>query len=204
MAKRILSIIMAGIWAMSASIPKMRGSEPPSGMAWGYDKQISDAIKTHTIDGETYIIAAEHYDYAGVSAAHLHPTAITSYIIDEPIRIGTGMGLAGMKAILLSLETRITRFTYNSIGRVIRVDFPGDAYITYTWTLDGKYIASKSINADDNKIKYEWLDMVGLSRMQDATGRSETYRYDSKNRLMQRRDTNGNPTEEYHYHLKNE
>lgn len=43
-----------------------------------------------------------------------------------------------------------------------------------------------------------------ISRQEDPSGKSESYLYDTKNRLMQRKDTQGNPTEEYHYHLENE
>ena len=208
MTKKLLSIIMSVTWAFMAALPLMYGSEPQGSTAdaieWGFGKQMSDAVRTRTVDGNTYIIAAEHYDYAGTSACHLHPTAITSYVIEKPIPVSADAKVKTMTALLSSCETIITRFTYNSTGRLIRIDLPGGAYITYSWTSDGKYIASKSVNADDNMIKYEWRDMVGLSKMQDAAGRTETYLYDSRNRLMQRTDTKGNPTEKYYYHLINE
>ena len=208
MTKKLLSIIVSGVCALTTLLPRMYGSEPQSSTAaataWGYGKQMSDAIRTRTVDGNTYIIAAEHYDYAGTSACHLHPTAITSYVIEKPIPVSADAKVKTMTALLSSCKTIITRFTYNSTGRLIRIDLPGGAYITYSWTSDGKYIASKSVNADDNMIKYEWKDMIGLSKMQDVTGQTETYLYDNRNRLMQRTDTNGNPTEKYYYHLINE
>lgn len=171
---------------------------------WGYDKQLSDAVKTRTVEGVTYIIAAEHYDYTNGGVKTLRPTAITSYVIDTPIPVDRNAGVKEMKVQLSRCSTRVSTFKYDGKGRLIRADLPGGAYIKYSWTSDGKYIASKSVNADDNMIKYEWRDMVGLSKMQDATGQTETYLYDTRNRLMQRTDTNGNPTEKYYYHLKNE
>lgn len=159
---------------------------------------LSDAKKVIEVDGERYIIGAEHYDYDQKS--NPRPTSITSYIIEKPIPIvNSSDGL-----LLSGCDTRVTKFKYDNYGRLLRTDFPGGAYITYTWTSDGKYIASKSVNADDNMIKYEWKDMIGLSKMQDAAGRTETYLYDSRNRLIRRTDTNGNPTEKYYYHLINE
>lgn len=171
---------------------------------WGYDKQLSDAVKTKKENGANYIIAAEHYDYMDSGRKKTHPTAITSYVIDTPVSVKDGQSVQEMIRLLSSCVTRTTTFSYDSRERLVRVNFPGGAYITYSWTSDGKYIASKSVNADDNMIKYEWRDMVGLSKMQDATGQTETYLYDTRNRLMQRTDTNGNPTEKYYYHLKNE
>ena len=171
---------------------------------WGYSKQLSDAVKTKKENGVNYIIAAEHYDYMDGGSMSTHPTAITSYIIDTPVSVENGSGVQEMMELLASCETRTTTFSYDSRERLVRVDFPGGAYITYSWTTDGKYIASKSVNADDNMIRYEWRDMVGLSELQDVTGQTETYQYDTRNRLMQRKDTKGNPTEEYHYHIVNE
>lgn len=171
---------------------------------WGYSKQLSDAVKTKKENGVNYIIAAEHYDYMDGGSMSTHPTAITSYIIDTPVSVANGSGVQEMMELLASCETRTTTFSYDSRERLVRVDFPGGAYITYSWTTDGKYIASKSVNADDNMIRYEWQDMVGLSELQDVTGQTETYQYDNRNRLMQRKDTKGNPTEEYHYHIVNE
>lgn len=156
----------------------------------------SAAVRTSTVDGEERVIARESYTYG---TGNIKPQTVTSDIISRPVKV-TGDKFAGA----VGEGTRVCTFTYDDNFRLTKASFPGNAYMEYTWTYDGRYIATKSVNSADNKFIFSWQDLVGLSKVQDPSGKSESYLYDSNNRLMQRKDTKGNPTEEYHYHLENE
>lgn len=155
------------------------------------------AVRTSTIgSGAEKIIAKEEYQY---EPYNVKPTMITSYPVVNPRPIDPRFGIFNTPA---GNDTRVCTFTYDGNFRLTGAQFPGSAYIEYGW--NGNHIVSKTVNIPDNMFLFNWKDLVGLTRVQDPSGKSESYLYDTKNRLMQRKDTQGNPTEEYHYHLENE
>ena len=157
----------------------------------------SAAVRTSTIGtGAEKIIAKEEYQY---EPYNVKPTMVTSYPVANPRPIDPRFGVFNTPA---GNDTRVCTFTYDGKFRLTGAQFPGSAYIEYGW--DGNHIVSKTVNIPDNMFLFNWKDLVGLTRVQDPSGKSESYLYDAKNRLMQRKDTQGNPTEEYHYHLENE
>ena len=156
----------------------------------------SAAIRTKTIDGDEYIISKEAYEY---EPGNLSPTRISSYAIDNPIQIGNGSNVFDVTVNAPVIESN---YTYDALFRLTRADYPGNAFVSYTW--NGINISSKTINGNGFRYDYLWRDFVGLTKKTDPTGQYQSYTYDDRNRLEYIKDMNGNAVEKYEYHTVNE
>lgn len=156
----------------------------------------SAAIRTKTIDGDEYIISKETYEY---EPGNLSPTRISSYAIDNPIRIGNGSNVFDVTVNAPVIESN---YTYDALFRLTRADYPGNAFVSYTW--NGNNISSKTINGNGFRYDYLWRDLVGLTKKTDPTGQYQSYTYDDRNRLEYIKDMDGNAVEKYEYHTENE
>lgn len=171
------------------------GATSPS----GFTRLLCDAARVRHAGGKSYLIAAEHYDY-GI-ADNPHPTRITSYDIPGGADV-TGLNDGALYATASLYPSTISRFSYNGSHRLTRADFPGGAWITYTW--DGNNISSKTTNGASNVTLFDWQDMVGLTGITSSSGLSESYEYDSHNRPWKVIDADGNAASVTHYHLQND
>ena len=155
----------------------------------------SAAIRTRKIDGEEYIIAKETYEY---EPGNSRPVHIASYVIDTPVRITS----SNIFNVTIGSPQLHSYYTYDTRFRLTRADYPGNAYIAYTW--DGINISRKTVNGSDFTYNYLWKDLVGLTRQTAPTGQHQSYTYDDRNRLQYIRDVNGKAVEKYEYHTNNE
>lgn len=99
---------------------------------------------------------------------------------------------------------RETDILYDSYFRPVRIDYPGGRWTQYLWSADGRYLQSTTTNDSSNTASYTWQDLVGLTSVTLPSGQSESYTYDSKGRLSERKDSDGTSTQTYQYHLNNE
>lgn len=156
----------------------------------------SAAIRTRTMDGDEYIISKETYEY---EPGNLSPTRISSYAIDNPIQIGNGSNVFDVTVNAPVIESN---YTYDALFRLTRADYPGNAFVSYTW--NGINISSKTINGNGFRYDYLWRDFVGMTKKTGPTGQYQSYTYDDRNRLEYIKDMDGNAVEKYEYHTENE
>lgn len=144
---------------------------------------VTAASRFRIVDGVPESIASETYTYGGwTSLGNPRPTVICRTAPDG--------------------STRTTSISYDSRFRPVRLDFPGGAYITYTW--DGNNLASRTDNGPGNTTSYSWKDLVGPTLITLPAGSGTGYSYDLKNRLNSVADSKGNTVNVYEYGLTNE
>lgn len=160
---------------------------------------VTKTARTKSTDDGSYVLSVEHLDY-GVASGNPRPVSITHYAPEIPYPENAG----SVFAIPAGSPTRDAAFEYNSLFRPVRVNLPGEAFITYEWDSGGTHIISKTVNGGAYKWEYGWLDMVGLQSVKGPEGRSTTYGYDGRNRLNRVMDPKGHTTVTYMYHLNNE
>lgn len=114
------------------------------------------------------------------------PTSMTVYKLDKPEPDSLRSRIPGSK------PCNVTRITRDSKLLPTRVDYPGGAYITYTWDALGRNISSRTVNGTQGKTTYTWKDMVGLSSLTLPSGLSASYSYDYYGRLSEERNSDGN------------
>ena len=100
--------------------------------------------------------------------------------------------------------SRTTSIQYDSNFRPVRINYPGGRWTQYLWSADGRYLLGSTSNDTSNSTSYTWQDLVGLTSVTLPSGQSESYTYDSKGRLSERKDSDGTSTQTYQYHLNNE
>lgn len=113
------------------------------------------------------------------------PTSITVFKLDKPEPDSLWNRIPGSKAC------KVTRITRDSKLLPTRVDYPGGAYIAYTWDALGRNISSRTVNGTQGKTTYTWKDMVGLSSQTLPSGLSTSYSYDYYGRLSEERNSDG-------------
>lgn len=99
---------------------------------------------------------------------------------------------------------KTTTIQYDSHFRPVRIENPGGRWKEFRWSADGRHLLGSTENDASNNTSYTWQDLVGLSSVSLPSGQSESYTYDSKGRLSERRDTDGDTTVSYEYNLVNE
>lgn len=100
--------------------------------------------------------------------------------------------------------SRTTTIQYDTHFRPVRIENPGGRWKEFRWSSDGRHLLSVTGDDVSNNTSYTWQDLVGLSSVSLPSGQSESYTYDSKGRLSERRDTDGETTLSYEYNLVNE
>ncbi len=144
---------------------------------------VTAASRFRIVDGVPESIASETYTYGGwTSLGNPRPTVICRTAPDG--------------------SSRTTSISYDSRFRPVRLDFPGGAYITYTW--DRNNLASRTDNGPGNTTSYSWKDLVGPTLITLPAGSGTGYSYDLKNRLNSVADSKGNTVNVYEYGLTNE
>lgn len=101
-------------------------------------------------------------------------------------------------------HSRSASALYDDNFRPVRIDYPGGCWTQYLWSADGRYLLGSTRNDSSNSTSYTWQDLVGLTSVTLPSGQSENYTYDSKGRLSERRNSDGEKTVSYEYKLVNE
>lgn len=144
---------------------------------------VSAASLVRIVEGAPVGIASETYTYGGWSSlGNPRPTVICRHAPDG--------------------STKTTSISYDGCFRPVRLDFPGGAYITYTWS--GKNLVARTDNGAGNTTYYSWKDLVGPTLVTLPSGSGTGYGYDLKNRLNSVADSKGNTVTLYEYQLTNE
>lgn len=160
----------------------------------------SDAVKTRTANGCSYVIASEHYTY-GSNGGGYRPTQIESYIC-TPTQYSSSVPAVSTGR---ASGSRISTFTYDpAYRRLVSARYPGGSGIQYTWDQNWSHILSKTVNGTGNTYSYMWKDMVGLTSIGTPSGIYQKFTYDSKNRLKYIMDHEWQVEKEYDYHFTNE
>lgn len=161
----------------------------------------SDAVMTRKANDSTYcVVASEHYTY-GTGGGGFRPTEIASYIC-TPTQYY--MAVPSVSTGRTS-GSRISTFTYDpTYRRLISVTMPGGASLQYSWDSTYGHIIGKTVNGTGNTFRYQWKDLVGLTRLTGPTGQYQSYTYDDRNRLEYIKDMDGKAVEKYEYHTENE
>lgn len=171
------------------------GATSPS----GFNRLVSEAIKTRDVGGKEYLISAEHYDYGMVG--NPHPTRITSYNLGDGIDV-SGYSFGSMFSTAVAYPNVQFTYEYDNKYRLTKASSPGGAWISYAW--EGNHIVSRTENGNPNQSLYSWIDLIGLTGKMDPSGREESYEYDSRNRPWKVLDTDGRTVSVTHYHLQND
>lgn len=100
--------------------------------------------------------------------------------------------------------SRTTAIQYDSNFRPVRIENPGGRWRAFRWSSDGRHLLGSTENDESNNTSYTWQDLIGLGSVSLPSGQSESYTYDSKGRLSERCDTDGDTTVSYEYNLVNE
>ncbi len=158
---------------------------------------VEDAVQTQYDNGSEYLTKSVHATYTDGNPS---PSTITTYRINTPICVDN----ADVFSAGRSGGGRTVNLLYNNLQRLIQANYPGGAYVKYTWDYDGRYILSKEENGTNYKHFFQWKDLVGITDISSPTGETAHYTYDSRNRLSSQRDTEGNPIYHFFYKLKNE
>ena len=157
---------------------------------------IHSIARTRTSGGTEYLTGGEKYAYSSPSV-HIKPSSVTYYAFNTPSTVSSSS--SALNAITQGMAT-VTSFQYNtSTYYLTRIDRPGGDWTTCTWS--GTHLVSRTDNNSGNVTSYTWKDLVGLSSVTYPSGMSETYQYDSNNRLYRILDPDGNPVTQYQYNL---
>lgn len=144
---------------------------------------LSAASLVRMVDGVPVSLVSENYTYGEWSSdRNPRPTAICRHAPDG--------------------SSRTTTISYDGRFRPLRLDFPGGAYINYTWNRNN--LESRTDNKTGNTTSYIWKDLVGPTLVTLPAGLKTGYTYDSKNRLHGVSDTRDNTVTLYDYQLTNE
>ena len=156
--------------------------------------------KTRTINGTRYLLAGEYYKYINFSI-HIKPYQVHRFFYASPQAISPL--IPGAANFTNLTGDQVFTFQYDPVTLFpTRVDRPGEAWTTYSWT--GIHLTGRSENASDNHFTYTWQDLVGLKTLTTPAGTTETYEYDGHGRLYQVKDTDGSVVGVNHYHLTHE
>ena len=157
---------------------------------------VHSTARTRTTGGTEYLTGGEGYAYSAPSV-HTRPSSVTYYAFNTPSAVSSSVSPLD----LITQGTAATAsFQYDtSTYYLTRADRPGGAWSTYDW--NGTHLVSKTENVAGNTTSYTWKDLVGLSGVTYPSGLSETYEYDSCNRLYRILDADGNPVTRYRYSL---
>ena len=165
--------------------------------------RLSDRVHIKLKNGTKYLISSTEYTYK-LSNNNINPTSKVEYLIDTPVGLPADHTTNSIYNICRGDEALITTYTYNPLYRLTGASYPGGAYTSYTWDESGNYIISKTINDQSQNYEYEWLDMVGPTRMSSPDGKWERYMYDDNLRLKIVKDHFNNPIARYEYFMKNQ
>lgn len=156
--------------------------------------------KTRTINGTRYLLAGERYTYYNFSV-HIKPYQVHRFLYSSPPVISPS--IPGAAPFVNLTGDQVFTFQYDPVTLFpTRVDRPGEAWTTYSWT--GIHLTGRSENASDNHFSYTWQDLVGLKTLTTPAGTTETYEYDGHGRLYQVKDTDSSVVGVNHYHLTHE
>lgn len=168
-----------------------------------YRRTISDIVQTTFRKGKEYVTGNLELTYDS-ETANTNPIQVKEYSIDAPVAVGNLLH----RPILLKLGRTspytTTSYIYNTLFRLTKVQKEGDSYESYSWDAGMHHITRKVINNPQHYFTYAWKDMVGVTKVTDPFKLSETYQYDSKNRLEKVIDSQGKTTTQYFYHINNE
>ena len=167
-----------------------------SGASTALKGAIHSIARTRTSGGTEYLTEGEKYAYSSPSV-HIKPSSVTYYAFNTPSAVSSSTSV--LNAITQGTAT-VTGFQYNSSTYYLtRMDRPGGGWTTYSW--NGTHLVSRTDNVSGNVTSFTWKDLVGLSSVTYPSGMSETYQYDSNNRLYRILDSDGNPVTQYQYNL---
>ena len=167
-----------------------------SGASAALKGAIHSIARTRTSGGTEYLTDGEKYAYSSPSV-HIKPSSVTNYAFNTPLGISSSS--SALNAITQGTAT-VTNFQYStSTYYLTRIDRPGGGWTTCSW--NGTHLVSRTDNASGNVTSFTWKDLVGLSSVTYPSGMSETYQYDSNNRLYRILDSDGNPVTQYQYNL---
>ena len=105
---------------------------------------VEDAVQTQYDNGSEYLTKSVHATYTDGNPS---PSTITTYRINTPICVDN----ADVFSAGRSGGGRTVNLLYNNLQRLIQANYPGGAYVKYTWDYDGRYILSKEENGTDDK-----------------------------------------------------
>lgn len=158
----------------------------------------SKADITEGLEDENYLNCALVYNYDDLS--NPHPSTIDIYMSDNPTVI-----VSNPFDVPDSYMKRTVTYTYDeNTCRLVREDFTGGMYNLYLWDNNWRNVISTTRNAVENTTSFQWRDMIGPTSITYPSMQSQTYLYDSANRLQTVMDSDGNAKVEYRYHFRNE
>ena len=160
---------------------------------------VSAVSRLKAVGGVRHLVSVEHLQYDGRSS-NPNPVSMTYWSLEAPYPLSADTCFD----IPPGAATRSASLRYDDKNRLVRADLPGGAYVTYVWDASRRHIIRKTVNGTINREEYSWLDMVGLKSRSMPTGQSESYEYDSRSRLSAIRNTAGQKTATYQYHLRTE
>lgn len=164
----------------------------------------SDIVQTRICNGDESVIRNLELSYDS-NTSNANPVQVKEYYFATPVAVPSGTNsINNIVDIGRTHTNAVTTYEYDDLYRLVKVVRPGNDYISYSWDEDKYYIIGKEVNDPSNRYEYTWKDMVGLSGQVSPTGISNTFEYDSKNRLEQIKDSEGSVIRKYMYHLNNE
>lgn len=164
---------------------------------------VSDIVTTVINDSNEYVIDNVKFEYDAVSK-NINPIKKIDYDFVTPLIRNTSVTFDGLFNIGRNYTTRTTNYSYDSLNRITRETFPGNAYAAYVWDADGNHIIRKEINGSEQSETFVWKDMVGVTKHDFPTNQSENYNYDDKHRLESITDSDGSYLKKFDYYIENE
>ncbi len=163
---------------------------------------ISKIISVKQLEGEgRFALSQVRMSYSD-STSNPHPTLLTQYSYDTPIRIFGDSSLDSLS--INGASARSCQLVYDADYRLTSATLPGDSYIQYAWDDIGTNIIRKEINDPVNVYSYMWKNLVGLTRIVEPTGIYKIYEYDNSNRISKQRNHLGETEVHWQYKIKNE
>lgn len=145
---------------------------------------VQSIARSRIMDGTEYPADKVEYVYSSPQV-HTKPQIVSRHKYEDGADCGTEM----------------TVFSYdNSTLLPLQVNLPGGESVSYVW--EGTNIVSKTENGLTSS--FTWSDMIGLSGVVSPSGRSESYTYDSRNRLKTVSGTGDRLKREYDYNIRYE
>ena len=164
---------------------------------------VSDIVTTVINDSNEYVIDNVKFEYDAVSK-NINPIKKIDYDFVTPLIRNTSVTFDGLFNIGRNYTTRTTNYSYDSLNRITRETFPGNAYAAYVWDAAGNHIIRKEINGSEQSETFVWKDMVGVTKHDFPTNQSENYNYDDKHRLESITDSDGSYLKKFDYYIENE